>query len=760
MQSVKLPFSRKSLAFRLTAFIVAAQAALYVAFAFLVLEGNTKAVEASERETSLLLANTIRSAIDDDIRSAALSIVAIAEDPQVLRLFSLRDRAGLEAYLAPPYEKVKDRIVRFHFFLPDGTSFLRMHAPSEYGDSLIASRPMIREALRRRGTVSGIERGRDGLGLRVVVPLFRGRDFLGAVEYGMEFGEAFTERLKAKYDGDYYIFGLADDGSPRFVAGTRAADRCPLAERSITDLAAGKDVWSLDCSKARAVGLYPYRDYAGKVIGFVKAELFRIPLVDAINFVRQELIILGIVLVAVLALTSFLAMRALFRPLRAVVSQTRMISDRIVAGDLGYRGDVSETAMDFREIIAVVNGIIGTLRERELLLQAIVEGIPGLVYYVGPDWRVMWANSRAIALMPGIVGTDPRAESASVGFFALEGELLSAAFEKGEAATMEACYCHPAHADGSAMGEECWEHVAVPVPDSDGRVDHVIRISRNVTDKRRAEAALRQLNETLEHRVDDAVLKFRETEGLASQQSRLTAIGELATGMAHEITQPLNSISFSVENLTTRFAKGTVDDAYLRSKVSAINGDIDRVRRVIDHVRLFARSVPEEYHTGFSVNAAVENALRLFAVQMATREIDLSLDLDGSLPEVLGNPFQYEQVVLNLFSNARDAVEERLRKDAESDIRDPMPATIGIRSWAEPGMVCLEVSDNGTGIPEGLRARIFDPFFTTKLPGKGTGLGLSISFGIVRDMGGSIELGHPVTGASLIVKLPQRKVEP
>lgn len=194
--AVKHLFSLKSLAFRLTALIVVAQAALYVAFAFLVLEGNAKAVEASGRETSLLLANTIRSAIDDDIRSAALSIVAIAEDPQVLRLFSLRDRAGLEAYLAPLYEKVKDRIVRFHFFLPDGTSFLRIHAPSEYGDSLIASRPMIREALRRRGTVSGIERGRDGLGLRVVVPLFHGGNFLGAVEYGMEFGEAFTARLK------------------------------------------------------------------------------------------------------------------------------------------------------------------------------------------------------------------------------------------------------------------------------------------------------------------------------------------------------------------------------------------------------------------------------------------------------------------------------------------------------------------------------------------------------------------------------------
>lgn len=751
-----VPPPRKKLAFRLTAFIVAAQAMLYAGFAFLIMEGNTKAIAASERETSLYLANSIRATIDDDIRTASIAIVAIAEDRQVKNLLARRNRAGLEAYLAPAYGKIKDRMVRFHFFLPDGTTFLRVHDPSSYGDSLIDTRPMIRDVVKRRVAASGIERGRDGLGIRVVVPLFSGSTFLGAVEYGMEFGQAFAERLKATYDGDYYIFGLDGNGQPVYIAGTREIDRCTPSTNSLRDISDGKNVWTLDCSQAQAVDLYPFRDYAGNVIGFIKVELSRLPLAGAINQIRRGLIFLGVVLLVALSLTTILAMRALFKPLRAVVNQTRMISERIAGGDLGYRGDVSETAADFREIITVVNGIIGTLREREMLLQAIVEGIPGVVYYVGPDSKVLWANTRARRLMPAIVGMDPREASASIGFFGDEGELLARAFEHKEIVSMEACCLRPFGGTGtdSGTGEECWEHVAVPVPGTDGDIEHVIRISRNVTDKRSAEAALRQLNETLEHRIDDAIRMHKETEGLANQQSRLAAIGELATGMAHEITQPLNSISFSVENLSTRFANDTVDDAYLRNKVSAINADIDRVRRVIDHVRLFARSVPEEYNTGFSVNTTIQNALGLFAVQLATREIDLSVNLADSLPEVRGNPFQYEQVVLNLLSNARDAVEERLHLDAESNNPDPMPTVIRIRTWAEPGHVCLEVSDNGTGIPDELGARVFDPFFTTKLPGKGTGLGLSISFGIIREMGGSIELGHPLRGASLIVKVP------
>lgn len=756
------PPLRKKLAFRLIAFIVAAQAMLYAGFAILIMEGNTKAVAASERETSLFLANSIRAAIDNDARSAAIAIAAIAEDPQVLRLVAQRDRAGLQAYLIPAYRKIRDRIVRFHFYLPDGTTFLRVHDPYSYGDSLVETRPMIRDVIEQRKAVSGIERGRDGLGIRVVVPLFSGSKFLGAVEYGMEFGQQFVERLKSTYDGDYYIFELDRVGQPEYVAGTRTVDLCAPSSGSVQDISLGKNVWSLDCSQAEAVGFYPFRDYAGTVIGFIKVELSRMPLAGAINQIRRGLIFLGVILLVALALTTILAMNALFRPLRAVVNQTRMISERIAAGDLGYRGDVSETAADFREIITVVNGIIGTLRERELLLQAIVEGIPGVVYYVGSDARVVWANSRAKGLMPDIVGMDPREASARIGFFAQEDELLTKGFVGGDIVSMEACYVRPFGGAGNTTeaGEECWEHVAVPVPGTDGVVDHVIRISRNVTDKRRAEAALRQLNETLERRIDDAIRMHKETEGLANQQSRLAAIGELATGMAHEITQPLNSISFSIENLSTRFANGTIDDAYLANKVSAINADIDRVRRVIDHVRLFARSVPEEYHTGFSVNTTIKNALGLFAVQLATREIDLSTELADNLPEVLGNPFQYEQVVLNLLSNARDAVEERLRMDAESNNPDPMPAMIKIRSWTEPGLVCLEVSDNGMGIPEDLRARIFDPFFTTKLPGKGTGLGLSISFGIVREMEGSIELGNPIRGASLIVKVPAWKGAP
>lgn len=736
---------------RLVLLIAIAQAALYMAFALMIQQGSSEAIEASERDTFKLLADTIRWSIQDEIEYASFALMSVTEDRTVLDLVDSRKREALYDYLKPRYEKLNPRLSHFHFHLADGVSFLRMHEPDRFGDSLYGARPMVRAALYDRRMVTGIERGSSALALRAVAPLIREGRLLGTVEYGIDLDAAFMRRLQARYEGEYFLYEFDETGAPRFMEGTRADDRCSLAERSVAELREGDAVWSLECKEANGVALYPFRDYSGRVIGFVKAELNRIPLSDAVNAAQFHLVLLGIILVLTMVATTVLSMRALLRPLRAVVAQTRLISSRIVAGDLGYRGDVSATAEEFREVIGAVNGIIASLREREILLHAIVEGIPAVVYYVDSSSRVVWANERASTVIPGIVGRMLAGSGGGGGFLEREGELLADTMAKGEIVSFEACYLKGA--DGE-RAQECWDHVAVPVRNQDGEIDHIIRISSDVTGKRRAEEELRRLNENLERRVEDEIVRRKEGERIANQQSRLAAIGELATGMAHEITQPLNAIAFSVENLRARFQTGELDAAYMAAKAEAVGADIERVRRVIDHVRLFARSAPDDYQVSFSVNRSVENALALIGVQLATHGTDMVLSLSEELPDVLGNPYQYEQVVLNLLSNARDAVEERIIRDAAADVVDPPPGRVQVTTRGEGGAVVLEVSDNGVGIREEHRSRVFDPFFTTKAQGKGTGLGMSISFGIIRDMGGSIEILPADYGARIRVSVP------
>ncbi len=458
------------------------------------------------------------------------------------------------------------------------------------------------------------------------------------------------------------------------------------------------------------------------------------------------LIFLGIVLALSVMFSILVSFFYLVRPLRAVCDNTLTISRNILGEEAAPVEGSDKMLTDFRIIAEEVNKSILVLRERGALLQAIVEGIPAMVYYVDADYRVLWANHRAKQWVPELIGMNLK--NVGTGFFENERELVQAAFSTRKIQVVNACYLKD---EGI---QECWEHVAVPVRDDSRNIATIIRICRDITDKRRAENELRRLNETLERRVEEEIFKREEGERIAAQQSRLAALGELATGMAHEITQPLHAVSFSVENIRNRFDSGKMDGPYLHQKIQSIESDIERIRRVIDHMRLFARGSQSESPVAFSVNRCVENALGMIGVQLATHGIDTFLDLTNPLRDMLGNPFQYEQVILNLLANARDAVEDRLVRDAHSDISDSAPGKIWITTAHKDGKIVLTIEDNGVGIPEGMEMKVFDPFFTTKDYGKGTGLGLSISYGIIREMGGIITMERKDHGTSVRVVTP------
>jgi len=561
--------------------IVGSQLLLYVLFAFMILQGSRDAINASEEDSFRLLGEVIRWSIDDELSSAELVLDYLSQDSELTELFAQRDRRGLYDHLKEKYSSIQDRVVRFHFYLPDGTSFLRMHNPERYGDKLLELRPMVRDVFRLKQTVRGIEQGEDGLGLRVIRPLYQNGECIGAVELGMEFGSAFVAKLQKKFGGQYYIFLFDSPQTYSLVAGTLEKPRCPTAERLLEPITLGMPQLVLDCSYAQAVGLYPFRDYSGAVIGFIKAELSKIPLSNVFETIQERLFLLALVLVLSLLGASLFAMNGFLRPLDEVVSKTNLISEKILSGDVSYRGSISHGAAEYQKIIEAVNTIIDALRERENLLRAIVEGIPGIVYYVDRTYRVLWANELTRIRFPNI--ETEYLHAYATGFFAQERELLIRTFNSLTIEQVDACYVK------NGGEQECWEHVAVPIFDSEHRVSNVIRISRNITDKRKVEWELRELNENLEHRVEEEIQRRQEGERLAEQQSRLAAIGELATGMAHEITQPLNAIAFSIENIRNRYTLGNLDRDYLDKKHHAIVSDIERVRRVIEHIRLFAR---------------------------------------------------------------------------------------------------------------------------------------------------------------------------
>lgn len=258
---------------------------------------------------------------------------------------------------------------------------------------------------------------------------------------------------------------------------------------------------------------------------------------------------------------------------------------------------------------------------------------------------------------------------------------------------------------------------------------------------------LRRANEKLTHQISER----QRLEQQLRTSERLAAIGQLAAGIAHEINQPLHAINFSLDNMVAAMQEEDSNAEYVQNKIDVILNDINRIRKVIDHIRLFSREQQTETSDPFAVNESIENALSMIQEQYRQHNIAVKLDLQDPIAVVLGNVFKYEQVILNLLSNAKDAVEDRIAKENG----DYLPE-IRITSLETDDWVITEIWDNGKGISEETRNRIFDPFYTTKGPDKGTGLGLSISFGIVTEMNGeiSVESSHGY-GTLFRIRLPK-----
>ncbi|MGK0293649.1 MAG: C4-dicarboxylate-specific signal transduction histidine kinase [Porticoccaceae bacterium] len=242
-------------------------------------------------------------------------------------------------------------------------------------------------------------------------------------------------------------------------------------------------------------------------------------------------------------------------------------------------------------------------------------------------------------------------------------------------------------------------------------------------------------------------LELQESERKAAaaqiiQASKLATLGEMATSVAHELNQPLNVIRMAAGNSRRRISKGTADTEYLNDKLKRIEEQTARAAAIIDHMRMFGREAKEELEP-INPRTVVTNALDLMGEQLRLADIEIVTELAEDCPSILGHIIQLEQVIMNLLTNARDAM-------AESGGE----AKITLRVYEDDEAVHITCEDTGGGIPEDVLPRIFEPFYTTKEMGKGTGLGLSVAYGIVRDMHGTLVVDNINGGARFTITLP------
>lgn len=241
--------------------------------------------------------------------------------------------------------------------------------------------------------------------------------------------------------------------------------------------------------------------------------------------------------------------------------------------------------------------------------------------------------------------------------------------------------------------------------------------------------------------------EVRRSQQQLTQSAKMATLGEMATGLAHEINQPLNVMRMAITNVLKRLGKGEVETDYLTDKLNRIDAQVQRAAKVVDHMRVFGRRSEIEQQP-FNPAQAIEGTLSLLAEGMRGKGVDLRISETAFEVQVRGHVDQLEQVLINLMVNARDALLGKRERDPDFN------PWIALYAEREADSVRLWVEDNGGGIDSRLLERIFEPFFTTKPVGVGTGLGLSVSYGIVENMGGKLSVRNSTVGARFCIELP------
>lgn len=356
--------------------------------------------------------------------------------------------------------------------------------------------------------------------------------------------------------------------------------------------------------------------------------------------------------------------------------------------------------------------LIDQLSATENRYRNIVENSADAIVTIGEDNRIQSWNRGA----EGLFGWSPiEAIGQPIGIMIPEkllqsGELLCLAYGITKASEVKNYQTERLNRDGRRIPVNLTETALI----SNGKVLGRSQIIRDISELQTIELQMRQ-------------------------SDRLATVGQLAAGVAHEIGNPLTSISSLVQLMERR-----MENPDHIGKLARIRANIERITKIVHELVDFTRPQATDVQI-VQINEVVQNAVGLMTYDNRSQKIKIDLELAPTLPRVKAAPDKLHQVVVNLLVNAFDALKEQGDK-------------IRIVTSENPSFVTISVEDNGGGMNPEVMDKIFEPFFTTKDIGKGTGLGLSVSHGIINSMDGTLNVNSlPGEGATFLIEIPKEK---
>jgi PAS domain S-box-containing protein len=299
--------------------------------------------------------------------------------------------------------------------------------------------------------------------------------------------------------------------------------------------------------------------------------------------------------------------------------------------------------------------------------------------------------------------------------------------------------------------EPCYFEVTIfPIFEADGRIQKFIEISRDITQRKRQEE---EITRRLEQMVEERTQQLRETHAKLIHQDKMASLGKLSASVVHEVNNPIAGI-LNLILLMKRIVAEEPDAADGREAfggyLNLMEAETRRIGRIVSNLLSFSRQAKMEFKPA-NLNTIIEKTLQLNANLIKIYGIRVQMRLDPELPEIVGSADQLQQVVMNIVSNAVEAMEGQTGG----------LLAVESRRSPEDGKIQMSFTDTGVGIPKDHLPQLFEPFFTTKKKGSGVGLGLAVAYGIVQEHGGAITVDSTVDkGTTFVVDLPLNRDRP
>lgn len=293
---------------------------------------TTKIIIEREQEMLEVLRQSVQIQMEKQLEAAEISVLALANNTEVQRSFADRNREELAKMLVPAYKSISSKISQVQFHLPDSASFLRLHQPEKFGDSLKDFRFTVNETNAKKEIITGLEEGVGGYGFRAVVPMFYEGVHTGSVEYGSDFGISFLEGLKNNYSGEYFIYNLETnaDSNSNMLAST-SEDSWKIENDDHLERLGNNETLYLTTEDNRYnVMLIPFKDYRDNVRGYFKVVNDRSSLVQQINGIKRNSILYTVGLSSIALVIFYLFLNYSLKPIKELIN----VTEKVASGDL------------------------------------------------------------------------------------------------------------------------------------------------------------------------------------------------------------------------------------------------------------------------------------------------------------------------------------------------------------------------------------------------------------------------------------------